>query len=76
TMQPIELPLTALKFTGGAKCWNGPERSFHVTLVCGDTTALTDVEEPSTCVYSATLTTPIVCGEASSSSPKATHDEL
>ncbi|RQM30778.1 hypothetical protein B5M09_004886 [Aphanomyces astaci] len=76
TMQPIELPLTALKFTGGAKCWNGPERSFHVTLVCGDTTALTNVEEPSTCVYSATLTTPIVCGEASSSSPKATHDEL
>ncbi|RHY26377.1 hypothetical protein DYB32_007671, partial [Aphanomyces invadans] len=73
SMQPVETPLTTLKFAGGTKCWNGPERSFQVSLVCGETTALGSIEEPSTCVYTAVLTTPIVCGQDQS---PAAHDEL
>ncbi len=57
-------PLTKLAFTGGTKCWN---------VVCGEATALGSIEEPSTCVYSATLVTPIACGREAASE---LHDEL
>ncbi|KAF0700153.1 Aste57867_9281 [Aphanomyces stellatus] len=75
TMQPIETPLTTIKFTGGAKCWNGPERSFGVQLVCAEAVALSGIEEPSTCVYTATLETPIACVDAVAAAG-TTHDEL
>ncbi len=60
-------PLTGdmmLKFTNGATCWNGPNRSLSLTLKCGDREALADVEEPSRCEYSATLFTPQACDES------------
>ena len=37
-------------------------RTFHLTLACGPTMAMSGVNENPTCVYSATLSLPQVCG--------------
>lgn len=52
---------TVMKFEGGSHCWNGPSRSMTVTLECGASEELVDVDEPSTCTYTATLKTPAAC---------------
>lgn len=53
-----------IKFSNGHTCWNGPNRSLTVQLVCGPSPMkLFDIEEPSTCVYLAKLRTPVVCSE-------------
>ncbi|CAK4123001.1 unnamed protein product [Aphanomyces euteiches] len=79
-MEPIgpSPRLNRIKFSGGAKCWNGPERSLTVTLTCGETQELGGIEEPSTCVYVATLQTPIACSPEATTAPTSTpsHDEL
>jgi len=53
-------------------------RTFHLTLACGPTLQMSGVNENPTCVYSATLSLPQVCGvdmtvghEAASVSPTA-----
>lgn len=52
-------------FEDGQKCWGGPNRSCRVSVRCGfpngDFGTLSDVKEPSKCVYSMTLTTPFAC---------------
>ncbi|KAK7241826.1 low-density lipoprotein receptor [Aureococcus anophagefferens] len=53
-----------LVYEHGEHCWNGPSRSLAVTLVCGAETGILDVDEPSTCVYAATVETPAVCVDA------------
>ncbi|VDO94425.1 unnamed protein product [Soboliphyme baturini] len=45
----------------GAQCWNGPERSTTVDLVCGLENALVASSEPSRCQYAFTFATPAVC---------------
>jgi protein kinase C substrate 80K-H len=50
-----------MKFEGGSKCWNGPQRSMAVTVKCGVENALVDVAETSTCVYVSTMITPAAC---------------
>lgn len=62
-----------MKFAGGAKCWQGPERSFLVDLECGVDTQLSRVDEPSKCVYTATLATPAACNVEQT---KALRDQL
>ena len=62
---------TQMKFGGGQKCWNGPARSMTVDLVCGEETTPTNVQEPSKCEYSMTMSTPALCDQ-----PAAGHDEL
>ncbi|KAE8902316.1 hypothetical protein PF005_g11238 [Phytophthora fragariae] len=58
--------LEEIKFSNGQKCWNGPNRSMTVKLECGpEPMELFNIEEPSTCVYSATLRMPAVCSEES-----------
>ncbi|OWZ03967.1 Glucosidase, partial [Phytophthora megakarya] len=53
-----------LTFSKGQKCWNGPNRSMTVKLECGpEPMELYNIEEPSTCVYTAKLRTPAVCSE-------------
>lgn len=52
-----------MEFTEGTKCWGGPARSMSIRFVCGLEEHLKDVEEPSRCAYSATLTTPAVCSK-------------
>ena len=50
-----------MTFKNGAYCYNGPARSMTVTFVCGTETTLVDIDEPETCVYSATMATPAAC---------------
>eukprot|EP00039_Didymoeca_costata_P007689 m.102770 g.102770 ORF g.102770 m.102770 type:complete len:119 (-) comp13784_c0_seq5:1006-1362(-) len=61
-----------MKFEGGLKCWNGPQRSMTVTLICGGEVAVKDVKEPSMCEYTMTMTTPARC----SLDQIEIHDEL
>ncbi|KDO19512.1 hypothetical protein SPRG_15327 [Saprolegnia parasitica CBS 223.65] len=73
TMETIDAASHELKFTGGASCWNGPSRSFTVAMECDETEELYNIEEPSTCVYTAKLKTPLACADV----PRpAGHDEL
>lgn len=48
-------------YTGGAKCWNGPERSVKLVMSCGTTTEIVSVTEPEKCEYLFKLQTPAVC---------------
>ncbi|KAK3843673.1 MAG: glucosidase II beta subunit-like-domain-containing protein [Linnemannia gamsii] len=48
-------------YTGGAKCWNGPERSVKLVMTCGTTTEIISVTEPEKCEYLFKLQTPAVC---------------
>lgn len=52
---------SVIKFTGGAHCWNGPQRSLTVTAVCGSRSELAEVSEPSRCEYAAKFFTPAAC---------------
>ncbi|KAF9320731.1 hypothetical protein BGZ91_004674 [Linnemannia elongata] len=48
-------------YTGGAKCWNGPERSVKLVMSCGTKTEIVSVTEPEKCEYLFKLQTPAVC---------------
>ncbi|KAF9901996.1 hypothetical protein EC991_005433 [Linnemannia zychae] len=48
-------------YTGGTKCWNGPERSVKLIMTCGTTTEIVSVTEPEKCEYLFKLQTPAVC---------------
>lgn len=50
-----------LVYINGAKCWNGPQRSAKVELICGVETKLLSVGEPEKCEYHFALLTPIIC---------------
>ncbi|KAH3743169.1 Glucosidase 2 subunit beta [Pelomyxa schiedti] len=52
---------TTMLFSQGEKCWNGPERSTKVNLVCGIEHNVTSTEEPGRCEYSMSFTTPCAC---------------
>lgn len=45
----------------GRNCWNGPQRSLKLKLVCHDSVELLSLIEPSMCVYEGELGTPSVC---------------
>ncbi|CAI0384634.1 unnamed protein product [Linum tenue] len=59
--EKFEESYSAMLFSNGAGCWNGPRRSIKVKLRCGLKTELTDVDEPSRCEYLAVLSTPLGC---------------
>ncbi|KAG0264317.1 hypothetical protein BG011_007065 [Mortierella polycephala] len=48
-------------YTGGAKCWNGPERSVKVIMSCGAVNEIVAVSEPAKCEYLFKFSTPAVC---------------
>lgn len=50
-----------LYFTQGSKCWNGPQRSATVYMVCASENRLVSVSEPEKCQYRFVLETPLVC---------------
>jgi hypothetical protein len=51
----------ALHFENGQRCWQGMDRKATVYTNCGVTSAITLVEEPSTCFYTIQFDTPIAC---------------
>jgi protein kinase C substrate 80K-H len=67
--------LTAMEFTNGVSCWQGPARSLTVICRCGVETVIRSVEEPSRCVYEMVLSTPFVCNAEHASKLQAELDE-
>jgi len=52
---------TLMVYDNGEKCWNGPQRSISVTVICGEEDKISDVREPSKCEYSMIFATPSAC---------------
>ncbi|KAG7349853.1 glucosidase II [Nitzschia inconspicua] len=52
-----------MKWEGGAKCWNGPQRSATVYVTCGADHKLLSADEPDTCRYVLEMESPIGCDE-------------
>lgn len=56
-----------MKYTGGEKCWNGPNRSMMVRIVCGAEEVILSAGEPSRCEYAMEFATPAACTKPSKS---------
>ncbi|XP_010826798.1 PREDICTED: glucosidase 2 subunit beta [Bison bison bison] len=54
---------SAMKYEQGTGCWQGPNRSTTVRLLCGKETVVTSTTEPSRCEYLMELMTPAACPE-------------
>lgn len=67
---------TAMRYSNGATCWNGPARSVVVHLECGLDTRILAVSEPSRCEYEYRVQTPASCGVKEDGPGKEQHDEL
>ncbi|XP_037648083.1 glucosidase 2 subunit beta [Sebastes umbrosus] len=66
-----------MKYEHGTGCWQGPNRSTTIKLICGKDTVLTSTSEPSRCEYMMEFTSPAVCHEPSSLDPALPeHEEL
>jgi len=53
-----------LKWTNGAKCWNGPKRSATAYVTCAAETKVLSADEPDTCRYVMQMESHIACDEA------------
>ncbi|XP_005336227.2 glucosidase 2 subunit beta isoform X1 [Ictidomys tridecemlineatus] len=68
---------SAMKYEQGTGCWQGPNRSTTVRLLCGKETVVTSTTEPSRCEYLMELMTPAACPEPPPEPPaEGDHDEL
>ena len=56
-----ETNISVWKFTGGAQCWNGPQRSMTVKLQCGNENKILSASEPNKCEYEMEMITPVMC---------------
>ncbi len=52
-----------LKWTGGQKCWNGPQRSATVYVTCGEKNKLLSADEPNICEYELKMESFIACND-------------
>ncbi|CUA73826.1 protein kinase C substrate 80K-H [Rhizoctonia solani] len=48
-------------YKGGARCWNGPERSVIFDITCGTENSIQTIAEPEKCEYLFTGTSPALC---------------
>ena len=64
----------SILYDRGQHCWNGPQRSTHVVLECGEKNELLDVSEAEKCVYSMRVATQAACSPREP--PTVAHDEL
>ncbi|XP_076046175.1 glucosidase 2 subunit beta isoform X2 [Oratosquilla oratoria] len=70
---------SSMKYTDGQGCWNGPNRSAEVRLLCGVENKLVAVSEPNRCEYQFVFQTPAVCFKPEPLSEEEiehTHTEL
>jgi protein kinase C substrate 80K-H len=67
---------TAIEYTSGQQCWNGPARSTTVILECSEENEILKVMEDEKCVYSMIVTTPAVCENGSGNDSNSRKDEL
>ncbi|XP_006816140.1 glucosidase 2 subunit beta-like [Saccoglossus kowalevskii] len=66
-----------MKYDGGERCWNGPDRSTLVNLRCGIDNVVITAFEPNRCEYEMEFKTPALCNQIID--PEALidkHDEL
>ncbi|XP_028908575.1 glucosidase 2 subunit beta isoform X2 [Ornithorhynchus anatinus] len=70
---PDEDKFSVMKYEHGTGCWQGPNRSTRVKLLCGKETVVASTTEPSRCEYLMEFITPAVCQEPFEPSD---HDEL
>uniref|UniRef100_A0A8C5QCZ0 Glucosidase 2 subunit beta n=1 Tax=Leptobrachium leishanense TaxID=445787 RepID=A0A8C5QCZ0_9ANUR len=71
---PEDNKFTAMKYEQGTSCWQGPNRSTLVKLLCGKETLVTSTSEPSRCEYLMEFYTPAACHPPQALS--GDHDEL
>ncbi|KAF9951580.1 hypothetical protein BGZ72_006938 [Mortierella alpina] len=48
-------------YTGGTRCWNGPDRSVKLVMTCGIENEIISVTEPAKCEYLFKMQTPAAC---------------
>jgi protein kinase C substrate 80K-H len=53
-----------MRWEGGAKCWNGPNRSATVYVTSGAETKVISADEPETCRYVLQMESHIACDDA------------
>jgi len=73
---PDDNKFAAMKYENGQGCWNGPARSCHVNMHCGEVNALTAASEPSRCEYQFEFTTPALCDSPEKEQSFHGHEEL
>ncbi|KAG8747892.1 hypothetical protein FRC10_010511 [Ceratobasidium sp. 414] len=63
-------------YKGGARCWNGPERSVIFDVTCGTENAILTIAEPEKCEYLFAGTSPALCWPLDENSEKKKKEEL
>ncbi|KAJ3598717.1 hypothetical protein NHX12_000692 [Muraenolepis orangiensis] len=73
---PEDSVYSLMKYDHGTGCWQGPNRSTTMKLICGKETEVMSVSEPSRCEYLMEFTTPAVCQDPGVESNLHDHSEL
>jgi len=50
-----------MSYKGGKRCWGAGDREAEVTVICGTSNSIEQIDEPSTCSYTMILRTPAAC---------------